>query len=87
MNKIQIGQGNDNWGTFYIVPNQMNGIICRNLEIAKKIKDILEKFEDIDEGIERFNYLAFHECPEPEELRDMDNYEWAIREMEKEISK
>lgn len=85
--EVQIGQGNDNQGTFYIVPNSMNGIVCRSLEMARQIKAILEKFEDVNEGIQRFNYLAFHICPEPEFLPDgMDNYEWAIKQMEKEIS-
>ena len=84
MTKIQIGQGIDNQGTFYIVPNQMNGIVCRNLETAKRIQAVLEKFQNINEGIDTFNYLAFHECPEPELLPNgQDNYDWALEQIKK----
>jgi len=83
--RIQIGKGNDNQGTFYLVPNKQNGIVCRSLEMAKRIRSVLETFQDIDEGIQRFNYLAFHECPEPELLpNNIDNYQWALNKMEKE---
>ena len=83
MSKIQIGQGINNQGTFYIVPNQMNGIVCRNFKIAKRVQTVLGKFQNINEGIATFNYLAFHECPEPELLPNgQDNYDWALKKME-----
>jgi len=61
------------------VPNQLNGIICRNFETAKKIQNILEKFKNINDGINLFNYFAFHKCPE----ETKDCYKYAIQQIEK----
>jgi len=76
MKREIIGQGIDNQGVFYLVPNQMNGIVCRTQEMAKKLAAILGDCEDVNAGIEKFNRLAFYECPESE-----DCFSWAIERM------
>ncbi|RLE46020.1 hypothetical protein DRJ22_02985 [Candidatus Woesearchaeota archaeon] len=76
---VKIGQGIDNKGVFYLVPNALNGIVCRDWETAKRIKNLLQKFKDTNKGIEIFSYYAFHLCPEEEE----DCFKWALGKLEK----